>query len=79
MPPKAPSPTPTPFGARLRALRQKRGWTMYRLAQESGLSAQAIGDLEKGIRQSPLLSTLAALARALEVPVADLIEGNEPG
>jgi transcriptional regulator with XRE-family HTH domain len=56
------------FADRLTALREAAGVTMYRLAQLSGLSKQAISRLENG-ETRPAWDTVLALARALGVSV----------
>jgi transcriptional regulator with XRE-family HTH domain len=58
-------------GQRLRHLRQRRGLTQRALADACGLSANAVGLIERG-ESSPSVSTLHRLALALEVSIADL-------
>ncbi|HEY9333210.1 MAG TPA: NB-ARC domain-containing protein, partial [Kribbella sp.] len=53
------------FAATLRAARVARGLTQEGLAERAGLSAQAIGLLERGVRRFPQLTTLDKLDRAL--------------
>jgi len=43
----------TPFGARLRALREQRGLTLTRMAADLGLSAAYLSALEHGKRARP--------------------------
>ena len=43
----------TPFGARLRALREERGLTLTRMAADLGLSAAYLSALEHGKRARP--------------------------
>ena len=62
------------FGARLKALREAKGMTPYRLAQQTGLSLQGVLNLEKK-DADPKLSTLYRLADALGVDVQDLLPG----
>jgi transcriptional regulator with XRE-family HTH domain len=54
------------FGQVVRQLRQERGLSVYALAQRTGLSDQAIHDLESADRQ-PSLDTLRRMAAALGV------------
>lgn len=68
--------------ARLAQLRHDRGWTQEMLAGYAGLSREMVRKLEQGMRKSARLSTLDALARALNVPVGVLLADNpdaEPG
>ena len=55
-------------GLRLRVLREERGVSMRALARRSGLSANALSMIERGLA-SPSVSTLNKLAMALEVPI----------
>ncbi len=55
-------------GQRLRILRDERGISMRALARRSGLSANALSMIERGLT-SPSVSTLNKLATALEVPI----------
>jgi predicted ATPase/DNA-binding XRE family transcriptional regulator len=57
-----------PFGARLRRLREAAGLTQEALALRSGLSPDAVGALERGLRRRPYPHTVRALADALELP-----------
>lgn len=55
-------------GQRLRILREERAISMRALARRSGLSANALSMIERGLT-SPSVSTLNKLAAALEVPI----------
>lgn len=55
-------------GLRLRELREERGVSMRSLARSSGLSANALSMIERGLT-SPSVSTLNKLSGALGVPV----------
>ena len=55
-------------GQRLKHLREERGVSMRSLARTSGLSANALSMIERGLT-SPSVSTLNKLAGAMEVPV----------
>jgi tetratricopeptide (TPR) repeat protein/transcriptional regulator with XRE-family HTH domain len=55
------------FGALLREHRGAAGMTQEQLADRSGLSANAIGALERGIRHAPRAATVASLATALRL------------
>jgi predicted ATPase/DNA-binding CsgD family transcriptional regulator/transcriptional regulator with XRE-family HTH domain len=56
---------PSPFGARLRRLRESAGLTQEALAERAGLSAKGIAALERGRSRRPYPHTIAALADAL--------------
>ncbi|MGO1508432.1 MAG: helix-turn-helix domain-containing protein [Microbacteriaceae bacterium] len=55
---------------RIMELRQGRGWTQERLANESGVGIRTVQRLEAG--QDASLETLSLVADALHVPVRDL-------
>ncbi len=57
-------------GQRLKALREERGISMRMLARNSGLSANALSMIERGLT-SPSVSTLFKIATALGVPITD--------
>jgi transcriptional regulator with XRE-family HTH domain len=60
----------------LHEMRKKRRLTQQQLATISGVSQQAISNIENGSRQSPSVETLYKLSRALKCTVDDLIEEN---
>lgn len=53
--------------------RLQLGLTLRTLADKSGVSSSMISDIERGTK-SPTVSTLSALARAMGVPMAALID-----
>src|ERR1051325_8443934 len=55
------------FGVRLRALREKSGFTQEELATIAGLSVHAVSALERGERRRPHLETVRALSAALDL------------
>jgi quercetin dioxygenase-like cupin family protein/DNA-binding XRE family transcriptional regulator len=63
-------------GQRLRALREERSVSLRGLARQSGISANALSMIERGLT-SPSITTLAKLSQALEVPVTALFR-HEP-
>jgi predicted ATPase/DNA-binding XRE family transcriptional regulator len=69
---------PGPFGARLKALREKAGYTQEELATISGLSVHAVSALERGERRRPLPETVRALSAALDLagPARDALLGS---
>src|SRR5512133_3391689 len=70
------STTESPLGSRVRARRQRRGWTLKDLAHHTGLSVPYLSDIERG-NTNPTLETLTTLAAALEATVTDLL-GDQP-
>jgi len=61
-------------GDRIKAARVARGWTQKDLSEKSGLHVPLLSELERGSGRDIRISTLAALARALEVS-ADYLLG----
>ena len=58
----------TALGARVRSLRQERGWTLKDLGREAGLSHPFLSQLERGLAR-PSVGSVERIARALGVPV----------
>jgi predicted ATPase/transcriptional regulator with XRE-family HTH domain len=56
-----------PFGEQLRRHREAAGYSQEQLAERAGLSANAIGALERGERKRPYPDTLRRLAQALDL------------
>jgi quercetin dioxygenase-like cupin family protein/DNA-binding XRE family transcriptional regulator len=61
------------FGARLRELRQQRGWTLQDLASRSSLSKTFLSRLESGDRQASI-SAVLTLSRIFDVSLDLLFE-----
>lgn len=59
---------------RVREFRHRRGWTVGRLATESGLSKGMLSKIEN-MQTSPSLATLARLSESLAVPVTAFFRG----
>src|SRR5436305_12938716 len=59
------------FGALLRQYRRAAGLTQEALAERAGVTAQAIGALERGFRRRPHPSTWRLLAAALRLHAQD--------
>lgn len=55
------------FGSTVLRLREERGWTQKRLAEESGVPVRTIQDIEKDLRDKPQRATLLKLRRALGI------------
>ena len=62
------------FGARVRARRHERAWSLEHLAERSDLHWTYIGSVERGERNISLRNILR-LAAALEVDPAELVTG----
>lgn len=62
---------PKEFGQILRRYRRESGLTQEQLAELSGISVRAIGDLERGVKHRPRDATIDLLADALHLSDAD--------
>jgi quercetin dioxygenase-like cupin family protein len=61
------------LGARLRSLRNQKGWTLEQLSLSTNLSEPYLSRIESGLRQ-PSLAALMTLAGAHSMPLASLLE-----
>jgi transcriptional regulator with XRE-family HTH domain len=60
------------IGSTVQALRAEHGWTQRALAERAGISAGYLSELEAGLKE-PSATTLADLARSLDVEVPDFL------
>lgn len=65
-------------GANLRRLRLRRGLSLEKLAQKSGVSRAMLGQIELG-QSAPTINVLWKIARALDVTFATLMQARESG
>lgn len=65
------------FGLRVRELRKERGFSQERFAAASGLDRSYYGGVERGERNVSL-ENIAAIARALDVPIRELFPSEDP-
>ncbi|XXF76716.1 helix-turn-helix transcriptional regulator [Myxococcaceae bacterium GXIMD 01537] len=81
--PPAPGPAPDASGhllglaRRIRALRERRGLTQEDFAARCGISVSFVSLLERGER-GPSYETLLEVARALDLPLWELLRPEEP-
>jgi transcriptional regulator with XRE-family HTH domain len=61
-------------GAKVRALRKKRGWSQDVFADKSGLHRAHVGSIER-VESNVTLQTLKILADTLDVRIGDLVRG----
>ena len=64
----------TPIAIRVKELRDGRRWTQAKLAEKAGITRAALSGIENGQTKGIDFATLEALANALEVHPAALIE-----
>jgi len=65
------------LGARLRALRQQRGWTQEALGERAGISYKFIGEIERGVG-NPTLDSIDQIAKAFGLDIALLLQRDAP-
>ncbi len=65
------------IGQRIRAARERKGWTQEDLAQESGIARANVARLERA-RQVPKVTTLRRVAAALGLEAYALLKAPEP-
>ena len=70
------SPTPKEMGTRLKALRKKKSLSRQELAALAGVSREYVRLLEAG-RYDPTVGVLQRLAKALGVPVTEMLRGQQ--
>jgi len=58
----------------LKRIRDKKGYSLEKVARLSDLSLNTIVKIENGMNQNPTIETLIKIAKALEVEVDDLIK-----
>ncbi len=64
---------PVSVGKRLREIRLEKGWTIRKLAKESGLAVNTLSLIENQ-KSSPSVSTLEQIAMALQIPVSSFFD-----
>jgi len=65
------------IGARIRAARNEKGWTLDALASKSGLSTGFLSQVERDLTTLSIVS-LSAICQALNVPIESLFSSNRP-
>lgn len=66
------------FGARVRQLREQRGWSLVDFAELARVSKGTISKIETGV-QNVSVAQILELASLLNVPVAELFRPLESG
>lgn len=61
------------IGALLKRFREENGLTQVELAKKASVAQSYVAMLEAGNKDNPSLAILKRLAKALKVPVADLL------
>jgi transcriptional regulator with XRE-family HTH domain len=66
--------SPQRIGRVLKRLREKKGLSQAALAKQSGVAQGYISQMEAGEKKNPGIETLKKIAKALGVPVTELLE-----
>ncbi len=61
------------LGAKIRFLRQGKGWSLAELAKKSGVPKAYISDLENGLAGKPNIQYIFNIAVALDVTIDDIV------
>jgi transcriptional regulator with XRE-family HTH domain len=69
---------PSDIGSRVRAARERCGWSREALAFHAGMSWSAIAQIESGRRRNMRPGTLVGIADALGVTIDYLVRGSAP-
>ena len=67
---------PSQIGARIKEIRQERGWTQDQLAQAVGVSRSAVAQWETG-RAGQITGNLTRIAACMDVGVEYLMYGDD--
>ena len=58
----------------LKKLRAKKGYSLEKVARLADLSLNTVVKIENGANKNPTFETITKLAKALDVPIDDLIK-----
>jgi transcriptional regulator with XRE-family HTH domain len=64
-------------GKKLKKLREGRLWSREDLSGRSGVSADQIGRIERGVTESPHMRTVRGLVEALGVEPTELVRKDD--
>ena len=71
-----PTPVLEKLGLAVRRYRKARGLSQEKLAERAGLDRSYIGGIERGLRNVTIMK-LQQVAQALDVTLADLVQGTD--
>lgn len=74
---KSVQPNELDFGARIKTMRQERGWTLEQVAGQSGLSISALSKIENG-QVSASFDTIVKIANAYGLNFGELFTAEPP-
>jgi transcriptional regulator with XRE-family HTH domain len=62
------------IGVNIKKIRAEKGYSLEKIARLADLSLNTIVKIENGVNQNPTFETLQKIAKALSVPIEDLIK-----
>jgi transcriptional regulator with XRE-family HTH domain len=65
--------SPRTIGVTLKRLRESKGLSQLQLAKQADVAQAYISEMEAGAKKNPGIETLRKLAKALGVPVTELL------
>jgi transcriptional regulator with XRE-family HTH domain len=65
------------LGDKIRLIRNERTISIRKLSELTGLSKSTLSDIENSVSKKPTIDTVGKIARALEVSISELLDGNE--
>jgi transcriptional regulator with XRE-family HTH domain len=65
--------SPRKIGVTLKRLREAKGFSQLQLAKRADVAQAYISEMEAGAKKNPGIETLRKLAKALGVPVTELL------
>ncbi len=66
------------YGDRVKEIRKNMGWSLRKLAAESGINPSVVSRVESGKQLHTSARTLQRIAKGLGVPVSDLMTEPAP-
>lgn len=62
---------------RIKSLREKRGFSTYKLESMSGVDSSTIESIEKGQSKNPMIQTLHKIAIGFNMTIAEFLDFEE--
>jgi transcriptional regulator with XRE-family HTH domain len=66
------------IGDKIRLLRTERKISIRKMADITGLSKSTLSDIENNKSKKPTIDTIGRIAKALDVPIAELFSESDP-
>lgn len=66
------------IGDKIRLLRTERRISIRKMADITGLSKSTLSDIENNKSKKPTIDTVGRIAKALDVPIAELLSESDP-